>query len=200
MRIDLDSVSFRYRGGDPVVSDLSLCLSGPGSVALVGPSGSGKTSLLALLGGLLRPSSGTVRWNGRGRPGRAAWVLQSGNFLGARTVLDNVALGALSAGVTRTQAESDALRLIDAVGLGGLGHRIASTLSGGQAQRMCVARAITARSEFVLADEPTAQLDGRTTASVADVMFDLVAKSALLVVATHDVDVARLADHTIELQ
>src|SRR5690606_24699980 len=140
------------------------------SVAIVGPSGSGKSTLLALAGLLIRPESGSVRIDGQPAPSderlrrrlrRAtfAWIFQSVNALPGRTVLDNVAIGSLSRGARRCDAEAQGRNALAKVGLAHLDQRPLATLSGGERQRMCVARVLAATPKVVLADEPTGQLD-----------------------------------------
>ena len=170
-------------------------------VALVGPSGSGKSTLLHLLAGLDEPTVGTVTWPGIGareqlRPGPVAVVFQGPSLLAPLTVEENVALPLVLDGETDTrarQAARDALELLDLVELA---DKLPEELSGGQAQRVAVSRALAGRATVILADEPTGQLDHASGSAVVDVLLAAADHAgAALVVSTHDPTVAhRLAD------
>jgi ABC-type lipoprotein export system ATPase subunit len=194
MRVTLTGVEARYGTAPPVLHDLSIELAAGSTVAITGPSGSGKSTLLAVIGGLLTPSQGTVDWSGvkdtHAARMHASWVPQSVAVLGRRTVLANVAVGGYASGLSRSQAEQAALPLIAKVGLGPLAFRRANTLSGGEVQRVTIARAMQGRPDLVLADEPTGQLDAATTATVTEALFAAKPADSLLVVATHDPAVA----------
>jgi len=127
------------------------------------------------MGGLLRPQSGRVLQidNGRLLPELdVAWVLQTTNGLANRTVLDNVRLGSLSKSIPRGIRQERTLTAIAAVGLGHRRYARARSLSGGELQRMAIARALTTEAPFLLADEPTGQLDQATTRRILDVLFE----------------------------
>jgi len=177
---------------------------GPGeAVAVVGPSGSGKTTLLALIGGLLPVRSGTVELvdeRGLSCPpfDQAAWVLQTVNVLADRTVLDNVCVGAFASGRDRSAAVAEALRWLDTVGLAGRGDDPVRALSGGEVQRVVIARALATGRPLLLADEPTGQLDAQTTESVLAALVDR-SRGRTLLVATHDAEVARRCDRVLTI-
>jgi ABC-type lipoprotein export system ATPase subunit len=206
-----ESLSHRYVEGGPLVLDeVCLRLDDGDTVAVVGPSGSGKSTLLALLGLLMAPTSGSIlvgdppRAVGpadRPRLGaRIGWVFQGSNALLGRTVVDNVALPLVLDGHRRGPAEQRAARALELVGLSGFERRPARTLSGGELQRACIARALVCEPEVLLADEPTGQLDAANSALVADALVVGAARSSCLVLVTHDPDVAarcrrRLALH-----
>jgi ABC-type lipoprotein export system ATPase subunit len=166
-------------------------------IALVGPSGSGKSTLLHLLAGLDAPTVGTVDWPALGtlaelRPGPIAVVFQGPSLLPPLTVLENVALPLVLDRVTDAEARRrarEALELVD------LGDKLPEEISGGQAQRVAVARAVVGEPQLILADEPTGQLDRANGAGVIDVLLAAADHAeAALVVATHDPTVAaRLA-------
>jgi ABC-type lipoprotein export system ATPase subunit len=173
------------------------CTLRPGlRVALTGPSGSGKTTLLHLLAGLDTPTSGTIAWPGldgspAGRPGLIGMVFQGPSLLPPLDVTENVALPLLLAGGQETQARELALAALHEVGLDELAARLPEELSGGQAQRVAVARALAARPRVILADEPTGQLDSAHAAQVAGLLLDAAAKlGAALVLSTHDLTIA----------
>lgn len=180
------------------------------TVALVGPSGSGKTTLLSIIGLLSAPTSGTVLINGvaapRGDRHRSvlrrqhfSWVFQTTNALGARTVIDNVAMGALALGMPRDAAVRVAMAALSATGLTGLANRPARTLSGGELQRACIARALSTNPSVLLADEPTGQLDRRTSKMVLDALWAARAPGTAMVLATHDDSVSDRCDRRLRL-
>ncbi len=169
---------------------------------MVGPSGSGKTTFLAILGGLLRPRSGRVflERDGNELPvaEHVSWVLQTVNVLADRSVLDNVAVGALADGLDRATAAARARTALAAVGLAGTDERPVRTLSGGEAQRVVIARAAVSDRPVLLADEPTGQLDQQTSAHVIDVLLTS-AVGKITVVVTHDPAVAARCTRTVTL-
>nr|WP_277344734.1 ATP-binding cassette domain-containing protein [Cellulomonas sp. IC4_254] len=177
------------------------------SLALMGPSGTGKSTALAVAGLLLAPTTGEVRINGRSRTVRdgaevlrreVAWVLQTVNLLPRRTAVDNVLLPVLAAGGTREDARGEAVALLRRVGVQDP-EQVARTLSGGQAQRVGVARALAARPSVIVADEPTANLDAATGRDVARALLTAAAGTTVLL-ATHDRAVAAMADVVVELE
>ena len=210
MSLALRDVTHRYApGGPPVLRELSFVFPADHSVAVVGPSGSGKTTLLAIAGLLTRPSEGEVLIDGAAvTAGRAAelrtrlfaWVFQTVNVLSARTVEDNAMLGLLARGVGEGEAREEAQGALATVGLGELGGRTANSLSGGELQRLCIARAIAARPRFLLADEPTGQLDRATTERVTRALIEGRPAGTTLLVVTHDARVAAQCDLTLALQ
>ena len=178
------------------------CTLRPGvQVALTGPSGSGKSTLLHLLAGLDTPTSGTIDWPGLdgspgGRPGLIGMVFQGPSLLPPLDVTENIALPLLLAGSTETQARERAMAALHDVGLDELAARLPEELSGGQAQRVAVARALAVRPRVILADEPTGQLDSAHAAQVVGLLLDAATMlGAALVLSTHDLTIAeRLAD------
>jgi len=178
-----------------VVDDASGSIGPRARIALVGPSGSGKTTLLNLIGGLDEPSSGMIEWPGLGdkarlRPRHLAYVFQAQSLFPALDVIDNVCLPAMLAG-DMTGAKERAQGLIERLGLGDVADKFPDELSGGQSQRIAIARALLLSPALVLADEPTGQLDSATAAHVLDVMLEEVAQAeGALVVATHDPAIA----------
>jgi ABC-type lipoprotein export system ATPase subunit len=182
---------------------VSLAVDAPGeAVALMGPSGSGKTTLLSILGGLLRPSSGSVRVDGTGTPVLevVSWVHQSSPALGRRTALDNVVLGFLATGRRRAASREPAEELLGLVGLDHRADARAGTLSGGEVQRLGIARALARGAPFLLADEPTGQLDHATGLVVQDALFAGLDAGVSVIVATHDPEVAARCDRVLEVR
>ena len=170
-------------------------------VALVGPSGSGKSTLLHLFAGLDTPTAGTIEWPAFAgaalRPGPIAVVFQATSLLPPLDVLENVALPLLLGGQDEGAANDAARTALATLGLADLAAKLPDELSGGQSQRVAVARALASRPRLLLADEPTGQLDHETATTVIDALIDAAEHSgAALVVATHDPEVAaRLAIH-----
>jgi ABC-type lipoprotein export system ATPase subunit len=173
------------------------CTLRPGAqVALTGPSGSGKSTLLHLLAGLDTPTSGTIDWPGldgspEGRPGLIGMVFQGPSLLPPLDVTENIALPLLLAGFTETQARERAMAALHDVGLDELAARLPEELSGGQAQRVAVARALAVRPRVILADEPTGQLDSAHAAQVVGLVLHAATMlGAALVLSTHDLTIA----------
>lgn len=186
------------RGSAAVVAvrEVTCTVSRGMRLALTGPSGSGKSTLLHLMAGLERPTAGTVSWPGlggdpSGRPGLVGVVYQGPSLLAPLDVAENVALPLVLAGRRPAQARQDALEALARLDLGELAERLPEELSGGQAQRVAVARVLAGRPSLILADEPTGQLDAATGAHVLDVLLQAADESgAALVVSTHDPAVA----------
>jgi ABC-type lipoprotein export system ATPase subunit len=200
---DCRNVSRSYgRGATEVIAvrDVSCSVFPGDRIALTGESGSGKTTLLHLLAGLDVPTSGAVTWPGlslrASRPIGIGVVFQAPSLLPALDVTDNVALPLLLADVPPDEARRRAQAALDQLGLGSLRSAASDELSGGQGQRVAIARVLAGEPALVLADEPTGQLDHRTAAHVLGVLLGAVdALGAALVVSTHDPVVAdRLAE------
>jgi ABC-type lipoprotein export system ATPase subunit len=173
----------------------------PGSrTALIGPSGSGKSTLLHLMAGLEQPTSGERSWPGLGGdPTTSPWligvVFQAPSLLLPLDVVENVELPLLLAGTDRAEARERAHTSLADLALADLGPKLPEELSGGQAQRVAVARVLAGRPRLILADEPTGQLDHETGAHVLDVMLHAADRlGAAVVVSTHDPAVAALLD------
>ena len=179
----LDAVGHRFAGSNGLFSGLSVRLE-PGAVyGLVGPSGSGKSTLLGILAGWVTPTEGQVLRRGIRRIG---WVFQNPYGVANRTALDHVALPFLANGLSRAEAETRALRKLEAFDLGDIANSRFRDLSGGEAQRLMLARGIAAAPDLFLVDEPTAQLDLRTAATVNASLQAMRREQTIVVVATHD--------------
>jgi putative ABC transport system ATP-binding protein/lipoprotein-releasing system ATP-binding protein len=165
-------------------------------IALVGPSGSGKSTLLHLLAGLDDPTVGTVSWPAIGdrdvlRPGPVAVIFQGPSLLPPLTVLENVALPLIIGGMKDARARELARTALGTLDLAELAEKLPEEISGGQAQRVAVARALAGESQLILADEPTGQLDRANGAAVVDVLLAASEHAgSALVVSTHDPSVA----------
>ena len=169
-------------------------------IALTGPSGSGKTTLLHLLAGLDMPTAGTVAWPAIGmrdklRPGPIAIVFQAPSLLPPLDVVENVMLPLLLQGVDRDTARTTAINALRRLDLEVIAAKLPEELSGGQAQRVAVARVLAGRPRLILADEPTGQLDHMSGAVVIDALIAAAFEvGAALIVNTHDVAVADRLD------
>jgi len=165
-------------------------------IAIAGRSGSGKSTLLHLLAGLDDPTVGTVSWPGIGarhelRPGPVAVVFQGPSLLAPLTVIENVELPLLLAESTQPVARAHAAQALALLDLGEIADKLPDEISGGQAQRAAIARALVGDPVLILADEPTGQLDHATAAHVVDTLLAAADHvGAALVVSTHDTAVA----------
>lgn len=169
-------------------------------IALTGPSGSGKSTLLHLMAGLETPTSGSIEWPAldrgpHGSPGQIGVVFQGPSLLPALDVAENVALPLLLADVGEREAAARASEALTLLRIGDLANALPEQLSGGQAQRVAVARVLASRPQLVLADEPTGQLDHQAAALVMDVLLQAAAEiGAAVVVSSHDPAVAARLD------
>ncbi len=196
--------------GREILADVDLRVEHGESVAVNGPSGSGKSTLLAVLGLLTGRSAGALALDGHPVPidGRGrrrarrhrsiAWVPQSPLVLPGRCALDNVLIGSRFVGGSDAAVE-DALRALEQVGLGDAAGQDAATLSGGELQRLGVARALVGGARVVMADEPTASLDRASTGRVVDALRSVRGQATMLV-ATHDSVVAAACDRVLLLR
>ncbi|WP_199711358.1 ABC transporter ATP-binding protein [Tessaracoccus antarcticus] len=180
--------------------DTDLTIHQGARIALTGPSGSGKSTVLHLVAGLDRPSSGILSWPGldnpEHHPGLVGVVFQSPSLIPALDVVENVELVSLIAGVSPVQARARATAALSILGLMSLADQLPEELSGGQAQRVAIARVLAGEPRLILADEPTGQLDRDTAAHVLDILEAAADSSgAALVVATHDPVVADRYPH-----
>jgi len=211
--VELDGVRRTFPGPPPVeaVRDATLRVDEGDYVAVVGPSGSGKSTLLSIIGCLDRPTGGRYTLTGvdvaelsdgelaalRGR--RIGFVFQAFHLLQHRTALENVEIGMLYNGTSRRERRELARAALERVGLA---HRLdfpPTKLSGGEQQRVAIARAIAPRPRLLLCDEPTGNLDSKTSASILELFDELQADGLTLMVVTHDPDVSRHARRIVEI-
>ncbi len=209
--IEAAGLTYGYRRGDPVLRDWGASIGDGEAVAIVGASGSGKSTLLYLLGTLIQPWNGSLvidgvditRLGDRGRSDiRAAsigFVFQDALLDARRSVLDNIVEGAVYQGADRRTAVRDAAALMARFGVDVEPGRRAADLSGGQAQRVGLCRALLGRPSIVLADEPTGNLDRANGEVVEDALLDAAAAGAVVVIATHDQRLAARCSRSIRL-
>jgi ABC-type lipoprotein export system ATPase subunit len=194
------------------VHEVSLDVARGESVAIVGPSGCGKSTLLYLLGGLERPSGGTLQLAGnqleqmpeaglaRLRRRALGFVFQSYHLFDELTALENIELPALLAGASPRAARARATELLGQVGLEDRAEHLPSALSGGQCQRVAIARALANEPLVVLADEPTGNLDSTATTDVLRLFGQLHSGGQTLVTVTHDSRIAATSDRLISMR
>jgi putative ABC transport system ATP-binding protein len=193
------------------LDDVSLRVSVGEFVAVMGPSGSGKSTLLRLAGGLDRPTSGRVLLAGRDLAGldeaglaralrrQIGFIFQETNLLASLTAAENVALALELDGVRPKAAVAGARGLLDSLGLAAIGSRFPGQLSGGEQQRVTIARAVAGGRSLLLADEPTGALDAITGESVMGLLRQRCAAGCAVVLATHNVRHAAWADRVMFL-
>ena len=213
--IDMTGIRKIYRTGKIQVEALrgvDLAVEQGGFVAVVGPSGSGKSTLLNLLGCLDTPTSGAYRLGGEAVAGlsrdeladvrnrRVGFVFQNFNLLPQLTALENVEMPMLFGGVGRRERRRRALEQLELVGLADRVDHRPTELSGGQMQRVAVARALVMQPDLLLADEPTGNLDTGSGSDVMSLLADLWAQGRTLVVVTHDQAMARRAGRVVEIR
>jgi putative ABC transport system ATP-binding protein len=180
-------------------------------IALIGPSGSGKSTLMAILGCLDKPTSGTYALDGRQVEGlsgaelarirneKVGFVFQQYNLLPKASVLRNVELPMLYAGVGRRERRERAMGLLETVGIPEKAKVLPAALSGGQRQRVAIARALANRPAMLLADEPTGALDSKTGHEVLEVFANLHRQGNTIIIVTHDLSIATMAGRQVEI-
>ncbi len=200
--LSLESVTKAYPGDVVALREVSVEVPEGEQVAVVGASGSGKTTLLTVMGTLERPTSGGVRVGGHDlahasdgelaglRAHAIGFVFQEFHLQDSFTALDNVALGMLYTGAPLGQRREAARSALERVGLGHRMEHRPRMLSGGERQRVAIARAIAKRPLIVLADEPTGNLDSKSSREVVDLLHGLAHDGATLVLITHEQDIA----------
>lgn len=209
--LEARNVAFEYLPGTRVLDDWSAVFPAGSMTALTGPSGRGKSTLLYLLGLMLSPTSGKIFVDGeaastfrdaeraRLRAATFGFVFQDAALDGTRTVLDNVTEAALYRGAPRRAMTVRALELLDQFGVDVPSHRKPGQVSGGQAQRIALCRALLNRPRILLADEPTGNLDPTTSALVITALRDHVRTGAAVIIVTHSPEVSGACDREIRL-
>jgi tungstate transport system ATP-binding protein len=189
--IVLDNVSVIARG-NPILADVSIAIAPGAPTVLIGPNGAGKSTLLRLLMGLIDPAHGSVTRGGRkdARSERCAIVFQRPQML-RRSAAGNILYALAAAGMPRGSRTKRCYELLALVGLSGLTGQPARKLSGGEQQRLALARALAKDPAVLLLDEPTASLDPAATKAIEDLIRDAAAGGIKVVMSTHDLGEAR---------
>ena len=194
------------------LKSVSLTIEKGEFVALMGPSGSGKSTLMNILGCLDTPTKGTYILNGNQvsemsdselaeiRNKEIGFVFQTFNLLPRSSSLENVALPLVYAGVGRVQREDRAQKTLESVGLGNRVHHKPNELSGGQRQRVAVARALVNNPSIILADEPTGNLDTKTSVEIMGLLEEIHSKGNTIILVTHEEDIAQHAHRIVRMR
>jgi putative ABC transport system ATP-binding protein len=213
--IELSGVSKVYRMGDVEVHalrEVSFTVEERDFVAVMGSSGSGKSTLMNIIGCLDRPTAGSYHLDGqevskldrrelaRVRNHTLGFVFQSFNLLSRTSALENVELPLLYGGVAARDRHARASDALARVGLAERAHHHSNQMSGGQQQRVAVARALVTRPRLILADEPTGNLDSRTTVEIMALFQELAATGITVLLVTHEPDVAAYASRVVVMR
>ena len=194
-----------------VLRGVNLAVAEGESLAITGMSGAGKSTLLHVLGGLDRPTSGRVLYRGRDlyaagdrersaiRAQKIGFVFQSFNLLPKLSALDNVILPMIYGNVFKKERRERALRMLDSVGLGDRAYHMPAEMSGGQRQRVAIARALINDPAIIMADEPTGNLDSKSTKEVMEIFSSLYKEGKTIILVTHENDVAAYATRHVIL-
>lgn len=213
--IETKNISKRYVMGSEVIDalkDVTITINKGEYVAFMGPSGSGKSTLMNIIGCLDSPSGGTYILNGKDVSGMSenelaavrnkeiGFVFQTFNLLPRQSSLENVALPLIYAGYGKAARTDKAQKVLESVGLGTRSLHKPNELSGGQRQRVAVARALVNDPSILLADEPTGNLDTKTSYEIMQLFHDIHAKGNTIIMVTHEEDIANYAHRVIRLR
>ena len=213
--IDIQGITKTYVNGKlsvPVLHGIDLVVNKGEFVSIMGPSGSGKSTFMNILGCLDRPTTGSYRLNGDEvatlsddelayvRNKQIGFVFQSFNPLTKLTALENVALPMIYAGVNKKMRIERATQLLQSVGLGERMDHLPSELSGGQRQRVAIARALANNPAIIMADEPTGNLDSKSTIDVMNIFRGLHDEGRTILLVTHEPDIATYASRNVVLK
>jgi putative ABC transport system ATP-binding protein len=213
--ISTENISKRYIMGSEIIDALksiTISINKGEYVAFMGPSGSGKSTLMNIIGCLDTPTGGTYILNGKDvsnmsenelaeiRNKEIGFVFQTFNLLPRSTSLENVALPLIYAGVSKTDREERALQALINVGLGDRAKHKPNELSGGQRQRVAIARALVNNPSIILADEPTGNLDTKTSYEIMELFDQLHRKGNTIIMVTHEDDIAHYAHRIVRLR
>ncbi len=213
--IDINKIGKTYKIGEVIVNALEtidLKIEKGEYVALMGPSGSGKSTLMNILGCLDTPSRGSYKLNGIDvshmtdnelaeiRNKEIGFIFQTFNLLPRNSSLENVALPLVYAGIGKTERLETAKLALQSVGLGDRVEHKPNELSGGQRQRVAIARALVNKPAIILADEPTGNLDTKTSYEIMDLLEEIHKKGNTVIIVTHEEDIAKRARRIVRLR
>lgn len=213
--IDINGIGKTYKIGEVVVNALvsvDLKIARGEYVALMGPSGSGKSTLMNILGCLDTPSRGSYKLNGTDvshmtdnelaeiRNKEIGFIFQTFNLLARNSSLENVALPLVYAGIGKAERLAKAKQALESVGLGERVEHKPNELSGGQRQRVAIARALVNSPAIILADEPTGNLDTKTSHEIMDLLEEIHQKGNTVIIVTHEEDIAKRAKRIVRLR
>ena len=213
--IDIQGITKTYVNGKlsvPVLHGIDLQVNKGEFVSIMGPSGSGKSTFMNILGCLDRPTTGSYRLNGDEvatlsddelafvRNKQIGFVFQSFNLLTKLTALENVALPMIYAGMDKKSRKERAAALLSSVGLGDRMNHLPSELSGGQRQRVAIARALANNPAIIMADEPTGNLDSKSTIDVMNIFRGLYDEGRTIILVTHEPEIATYASRNVVLR
>ena len=213
--IQLEDIRKSYFMGKQTISVLrgiTLMIQKNEYVALMGPSGSGKSTLMNILGCLDSPTAGTYILNGQDvstmtdnalaevRNKEIGFVFQQFNLLPRLTALENVALPLVYAGIAKKQRTEQAMEVVTKVGLEDRSHHKPNELSGGQCQHVAIARALVNNPSIILADEPTGNLDSKTSVEIMEIFSKIYSGGNTVVLVTHEEDIANYAKRVVRLR
>ena len=190
------NVGHRFADSPWLFNNADFTLTPGKLIGICGPSGSGKSTLMSIIAGFEQPTSGEVT---RKHVSRVRWVFQNPHGVPHRTAIDHVVQPLLAQGLTRSQAEDEALDIMSTVHLTGICAREFSELSGGEAQRLMLARAMASKPDLLLVDEPTAQLDQHTAADIDRTLSGITLQDTIVIVATHDPNTRAACTQVIDL-
>lgn len=213
--IQLDKIFKKYVISDEnfyqALTDISLKIDEGEFVAIMGPSGSGKSTLMHILGALDNPTSGKYFFRGKNissysedqlaeiRNKEIGFVFQTFNLLSRTTVFKNVERPMMYSGINEKERKSRVLETLKLVGISDKANNLSNKISGGQIQRVAIARAIVMNPSIILADEPTGNLDSKTSHEIMNIIKDLNKKGRTIILITHEKDIASFADRIIQL-
>ena len=213
--IDIQGITKTYVNGKlsvPVLYGIDLQVNKGEFVSIMGPSGSGKSTFMNILGCLDRPTTGSYRLNGDEvatlsddelafvRNKQIGFVFQSFNLLTKLTAVENVALPMIYAGMDKKTRNDRAAALLESVGLGDRMDHLPSELSGGQRQRVAIARALANNPAIIMADEPTGNLDSKSTIDVMNIFRGLYDEGRTIILVTHEPEIATYASRNVVLR
>lgn len=212
--ISLENLSKTYKKGNIEINalkDINIELNSGKSIAVIGRSGSGKSTFLKLLGGLIPATSGTYKFNNKTidlnnekkiskfRKNEIGFIVQNYALIKDINVYKNIEIPLIYSGLSRSEREKNIDFILKQLNISKLKFKYPDEISGGEAQRVAIARALVANKNIILADEPTGALDEENEKVIVDILLNLKKLDKIVVVATHNIDIAKQCDKIIEL-